>query len=74
MPYITSIERIGREEGRLEEASTLVLRLLAKRCGSLSPTLLAQVQALRIEKMELLVEALLDFSSISDLEDWLSKQ
>ncbi|WP_338462148.1 DUF4351 domain-containing protein [Synechococcus elongatus IITB7] len=78
MPYITSIERIGREEGRLEgrreEARTLVLRLLAKRYGALSPSLLTQVQVLTVEQMEALGEALFDFTSMADLESWLSQQ
>ncbi|AZB73271.1 DUF4351 domain-containing protein [Synechococcus elongatus] len=70
MPYITSIERIGRQE----QAIVLVLRQLARRCGKLSPNLLVQVQALSLEQLEGLSDALLDFASIQDLEAWLSQQ
>ncbi|ABB57092.1 DUF4351 domain-containing protein [Synechococcus elongatus PCC 6311] len=74
MPYITSIERIGRQEGRREQADTLVLRQLTRRCGTLSPALLTQIQALSLEQMENLADDLLDFSGIQDLEDWLNQQ
>ncbi len=74
MPYITSIERIGRQEGRKEGELTLVLRQLARRCGTLSPNLLTQIQALSIEQIENLADVLLDFSGIQDLENWLSQQ
>ena len=70
MPYITSIERIGREEGE----RALILRQLTRRCGTLSPHLLAQVQALSVEQIEDLGEALLDFSTLADLEAWLSQK
>ena len=68
MPYITSIERIGRREGEL----ALVLRLLTRCCGTISPDLILQVQDLSIEQIEALGEALLDFTSMADLEAWLS--
>ncbi|ABB57093.1 DUF4351 domain-containing protein [Synechococcus elongatus] len=82
MPYITSVERIARkegfaqgfQEGRLEVATAFVLRLLPKRCGVLSPELLEQVQALSLEQLEDLCEALLDFADVQDLEDWLNQQ
>ena len=78
MPYITSVERIGlqkgRVEGRVNEASAFVLRLLTKRYGTLSPSLLTQVQVLTVEQMEALGEALFDFTSMADLESWLSQQ
>lgn len=78
MPYVTSVERIGlqkgRVEGRREGELTLVLRLLARRCGTLSPNLAAQVQALSVEQIESLGEALLDFTNVSDLEGWLSRE
>lgn len=70
MPYITSVERIGRQEGE----RALVLRLLTRRCGTLSPNLLAQVQTLSVEQIEDLGEALLDFSTSADLEAWLSQK
>ncbi|WP_338431792.1 DUF4351 domain-containing protein [Synechococcus elongatus] len=61
-------------EGRQEQAIVLVLRQLARRCGTLSPNLLVQVQALSLEQLEDLSDSLLDFGSIQDLEAWLSRQ
>lgn len=55
-------------------ATAFVLRLLPKRCGVLSPELLEQVQALSLEQLEDLCEALLDFADVQDLEDWLNHQ
>ncbi|WP_338438767.1 DUF4351 domain-containing protein [Synechococcus elongatus] len=74
MPYITSIERIGREEGRLEGETSLVLRQLSRRFGVLPEQIRAQISALPLSQLETLGEDLLDFSSIDDLESWLSQQ
>lgn len=63
----------GLVEGRAEEASALVIRLLNRKLGNVSPTLLAQVEALTLERVEFLGESLLDFTSIADLESWLSQ-
>jgi hypothetical protein len=39
--------------------------------GDLSPEVLAQVEALSIEQLEFLGEALLDFTQVADLTHWL---
>ena len=59
------------QEGRQEGETLLVLRLLTRRFGTLSLELRSQIQQLSIEQLEELGEALLDFSSIRDLTDWL---
>jgi Domain of unknown function (DUF4351) len=48
-----------------------VLRLLKRRLGGLSPEMEAQIVALSLTRLEELGEALLDFSQLSDLSDWL---
>lgn len=63
----------GRLEGRLEGECALVLRLLSRKLDQVSPTLTAQVKALSSSQLENLGEALLDFSKVTDLETWLSK-
>jgi len=63
--------RDAREEGRIEEARSLVLRLLKRRFGEFSDELQRQVQVLSLERLEALGDALLDFSSLVDLEAWL---
>lgn len=63
----------GRLEGRLEESRSLVLRLLNRRVGDLPPALTAQVQALSLVQLEALGEALLEFTALVDLENWLDR-
>jgi hypothetical protein len=62
----------GRIEGRRQEALSLVLRQLARRVGEIEPPLQGRIQQLPLTEIEELGEALLDFSSQSDLEGWLS--
>jgi predicted transposase YdaD len=57
-------------EGALREQS-LILRLLTRRIGEVSPEKLSQVQALPLTQLEALGEALLDFSGPTDLDEWL---
>jgi predicted transposase YdaD len=57
--------------GRQEEAAALVLRQLNRKCGTLTPVQVAQVQGLTLEALEQLGEDLLDFASVADLEAWL---
>jgi hypothetical protein len=52
----------------------LVLRLLAHRFGTVSPTTEAQISGLLLSQVENLGEALLDFSGLEDLEVWLRSQ
>lgn len=74
-----SILREGRAEGleqgliqgRTVEGRELVLKLLTRKLGSLSPEVTTKVSALSLEELESLGEALLDFTSVSDLDSWL---
>ena len=61
----------GLMEGRINEAKSLTTRLLTRKLGNVSPTLLAKIEALPLERLELLGEDLLDFTSIANLEQWL---
>jgi predicted transposase/invertase (TIGR01784 family) len=64
----------GKAEGLelgLQQEKALVLKLLARKLGNLSPQFQARVSALEIDRVESLGEALLDFTSIADLEAWL---
>ncbi len=66
--------REGRQEGRQEGELTLILRLLTRRFGTVDPQLLEQIRSLSIEQLESLAEALLDFSTVTDLVTWLEQQ
>ena len=59
-------------EGRQAEASSVTLRLLTRRCGPLSEATTAQIQALPLEQLEALADALLDFHGPADLAAWLA--
>jgi predicted transposase/invertase (TIGR01784 family) len=61
----------GRQEGLLEGERSLVLRLLHRKIGSISPELEQQIQMLSVAQLDALGEALLDFSSSEDLVQWL---
>lgn len=63
-------QEIQEEAEQREKA--LVLRLLTKRIGELSPIVRSQVEALSLEQLENLGEALLDFNSMRDLQTWLA--
>ncbi|WP_373530818.1 DUF4351 domain-containing protein [Nostoc sp.] len=67
MSYITTGERIGYERGKQE----LVLRQLQKRVGELPQEFRERIQTLSLEELEALGEALLDFTAIEDLLNWL---
>ena len=82
MTYITTGERIGYERGREEGEQTgeqrLILRQLQRRVGELPGNAnrevseaIASVQALTVTQLEELGEALLDFTAIEDLLNWL---
>lgn len=61
----------GREEGREEERRESVMMLLAYKFGQLSSSNQASIQALNFDRLKALSIALLDFTSLSDLENWL---
>jgi predicted transposase YdaD len=63
--------REAKEEGREEEARSLILRQLNRRVGTVPEQLQRQIQGLSLEQLEALGDALLDFSTFADLEGWL---
>jgi hypothetical protein len=48
------------------------MRLLQRRCGTLSTQQQARIQALPLPRLEALADALLDFQGPADLQDWLA--
>ncbi|AUB38438.1 putative transposase YdaD [Nostoc flagelliforme CCNUN1] len=63
--------REAKEEGREEQARSLILRQLNRLVGAIPDALLSQIQGLSVEQLEALGDALLDFSTLADLEGWL---
>ena len=65
------IKEEGREEGREEGERSLIFRLLTRRVGELPQQVRESVETLCLEQLENLGEALLDFTSVADLQAWL---
>jgi Domain of unknown function (DUF4351) len=72
MEITTSWKEEGRVEGRESGERGLVIKLLTKKVGNLSPELLARVSSLNIDRLETLAEDLLDFKHVGDLERWMA--
>ncbi|MTJ32899.1 DUF4351 domain-containing protein, partial [Aphanizomenon sp. UHCC 0183] len=79
MPLISPTEQLamergiekGIERGIEQGEQQLVIRQLNRRIGEIELSLIDSIRRLTIDKLELLGEALLDFSSVTDLEQWL---
>ncbi|PSB45094.1 hypothetical protein C7B80_18365 [Cyanosarcina cf. burmensis CCALA 770] len=67
----TQVYREIKEEGREEGEKSLVLRQLTRRVGELPQEARSRIESLRLEQLENLGEALLDFTSLADLQAWL---
>ncbi|MFM2064254.1 MAG: hypothetical protein RLZZ507_3925 [Cyanobacteriota bacterium] len=65
--------REWKEEASKKEALLLVTRQLNRRFGEITQELLAKIERLTREQIETLAEDLLDFSVVSDLENWLQQ-
>lgn len=61
----------GLQQGKIDEATSLTLRLLKKRFGAVTSENEIVVRALTLEKIEQLSEDLLDFQKAEDLQIWL---
>ena len=70
---IQAAKHEGRQEGETIGEARMILRLLNRRLGSVSEQFSAQIQQLTTPQLEDLGEALLDFTSLADLETWLSQ-
>jgi len=66
-------EAQGEARGRAAEAASVTLRQLNRRCGPLTDATTARIQALPLEQLEALAEALLDFTGQADLATWLAE-
>ena len=64
----------GIEQGKLQATLSLIMRLLPRRVGTLTPELQEQIQQLSLTQLDDLAVALLDFSSVADLEAWLQQE
>ncbi|MGB8702993.1 MAG: DUF4351 domain-containing protein, partial [Thermosynechococcaceae cyanobacterium] len=70
-PWLNQMLQESEATGKLEEGQVLVLRQLNRKFGNLLPEVELQVRALDLATVEALGEALLDFTRVDDLTDWL---
>ncbi len=70
-PTVQLAREEGREEGEIIGEQKVIIRLLNRRLGEIEAPLIEQIRKLPVEQLEELAEALLDFSTVADLEQWL---
>ncbi|WP_413167440.1 DUF4351 domain-containing protein [Capilliphycus salinus ALCB114379] len=63
----------GRQEGLLQGEASLIIRLLTRRFGEVDPQLQQQIRSLSISQLETLGEALLDFTTLTDVTAYLEQ-
>ncbi|MEA5596968.1 DUF4351 domain-containing protein [Rivularia sp. UHCC 0363] len=63
----------GIEQGRKEGEQRVIIRQLNRRIGEIDASLIRSINDASIEQLEALGEALLDFTSVTDLETWLNQ-
>ena len=64
----------GIQQGIQRGETSLILRQLNRRVGDLPADLQAQIEQLSLEQVENLGVALLDFTNLAALENWLAAQ
>ncbi len=65
------IIREGKQQGKREEALTLVIRQLDLKLGEIEDEMVEKLESLSTETLEELAEALLNFQESQDLQLWL---
>ena len=63
----------GREEGRGEGEASLIIRLLTRRFGELSPEVIQRIRSLSLPQLDALGEELLDFTEIAEVVTFLEQ-
>ena len=64
----------GLQQGLQQGELAVVVRQLTRRLGTIPPEVRNLIQALPLPQLENLAEALLDFTTLSDLETWLEAE
>lgn len=62
------------QEAKAEGERSLVMRLLRRKVGEIPEAVQGRIEALSISQIEVLGEVLLEFASLSELENWLAEQ
>ena len=67
-------EQKTEERGEIKGEQKLVIQLLNHRIGEIKPSLIERIRQLPAEQLEQLAVALLDFSTVDDLQQWLESR
>ena len=67
-------QQIGREEGRQEEALSLLVRLIQRRFGEMPTEIQANLQGLNIQQLEELADAMLTVNSLDEFISYIPSQ
>jgi len=62
-----------RREGIQQGKEAVIVRLLSRRFGVISPEITGCLDLLSSDELDQLTDNLLDFTSLADLEAWLSR-
>ena len=78
---VEELEALGEElldstssSSRQQAVLSVVTRQLNRRLGNIDEAILERVRSKSIEELEALTDALLDFASVTDLTNWLSRE
>ncbi|MGH9844033.1 MAG: DUF4351 domain-containing protein [Blastocatellia bacterium] len=73
MRYVTTIERMGIEQGRVEGRLEATTDLLQQKFGALDENLASRLRELTYEQLKQLTGMLLKLDSLDDLRGWLQQ-
>jgi Domain of unknown function (DUF4351) len=65
-----SSEGFSDQQG-LKLEQELVLRVITRKVGAVPQELRSRIELLSVDRLEALAEALIDFDSLQDLQNWL---
>ena len=63
--------KLGEQRGLIKGQATMLLRMLSRKFGQITPTLRGKVNKLTAKQLENLAEDLFDLETIADLNNWL---
>jgi predicted transposase/invertase (TIGR01784 family) len=63
--------KLGEQRGLVKGQATMLLKMLGRKFGQITPSLRGKVNKLSAKQLENLAEALFDLETIADLNNWL---
>jgi predicted transposase YdaD len=66
--------KLGEQRGLVKGQATMLLRMLSRKFGQITPTLRGKVNKLTAKQLENLAEDLFDLETIADLNNWLKNK